>query len=270
MARHPYRRMFILWAIIGGALLGTPRPSWACEPSVPAPQWYDVIPTFDPPPLPAGVTVDAEVPAPDGVALLLAQINNTTTTPLYAIGYAWGDNAYEPIGLTFRDGAGPLEKVVSGTAWVWTPSLNDDEHWSTWQRSGEAIDLGIGRSLIHMNWGFGPGYITENPHRGERPADTIPPPPERVEVPLVYGTTRITLPVTISYTLNPDYTLAAVAEHEAICSPIPRSATTLAPAWQINWGDVLVVGEVLVIILFGIIMWRHAKETDAGPPGHDQ
>jgi hypothetical protein len=268
MARHPYRRIAILCALFGGALLGPSTTVWACEPNVPSPRWYAVTPTFDPPSLPAGVTVDAEVAVPGGVALLIAQINNTTTTPLYVIGYAWGDNPYEPIGLTFPDGAGPLEKVVSGTAWVWTPSLNHGEHWSTWQRSGEAIDLGIGRSLIHMNWGFGPGYTTENPQRGVRPADTVPPPPERVDISLVYGTTRITLPVTITYTLDPNYSLAAVAEYEAICSPTRRGPVSI-PASGIAWGQILVIGEVTVVLLFGIIMWRHAKETDEEPPSDD-
>lgn len=268
MARHPYRRMVILCALFGGALLGTSTPGWACEPNVAAPQWYDVIPTFDPPSLPEGVTVDAEVPEPGGVALLIAQINNTTTTPLYAIGAAWADNPYEDIGLTFHEGEGPLQKVVSGTAWIWTPSVNDDEQWSTWQRSGEAIDLGIGRSLIHIKWGFGPGYRTENPRRGVRPADTVPPPPERVEIPLVYGTTRITLPVTISYTLSSDYSLAAVAEYEAICSPTRRTPVSV-PAPGIAWGHILVIGEVLVVLLVGTIMWRHMKETDEGPPPDD-
>jgi len=246
------KRLWIcLWlaATLAAGALGAPAPAGACSYSLPP--WYSTAASLDIPPLPAGVVLD-KVAGSDGGKF---RLSNTSSIPIYGIGkFATGADEFAVIGPTFPDRFGPTMKVVDGQAWDWKPHYTGEKVW-TWQPAGDAIELLIGGEAISMPNSY-VAYFT-NEIGDNRPANAPLPPAERAEIRLVYGAELITIPVTVSYALNPDYEPDAGATATAFCDLSAANNRLFEqrhnrPAWQ----DLALVGAALLFLLGCVALWR--------------
>jgi len=193
-----------LMGLVGIALGMILAPASAAACSFIFPPWYTVTTTIQAPPLPPGVTL-VEVPEdPPGIGAKKLRISNTSATPLYIIAaLATGNTDFEPIDHQFPDSRGPVGKVVDGVASRWAaPWYTGQDQW-TWEQKGPAATLYVTDERITADDGIVARFA--NNTGPDRPAGAPPPAPERLVVPLVYGTTLITIPMTVTYSLNPDY-----------------------------------------------------------------
>ncbi len=195
-----------LLGVIGWALVGAPQPAAACSYRVQG--WYVVSATLRTPPLPTGVTVVQPPSESSGASGKMITISNTTATPLYIIAnFMTGEDTFEPIDHTFSDGRGPTHKVVDGAVWKWSPP--------TWQLTSDAMELYIRDDAMSTNEGYVTYFTSEI--GDNRPDNVTPPPPEQLDIPLVYGTELITISIDVSYALNPGYNPHAMQQMAEVC-----------------------------------------------------
>jgi hypothetical protein len=238
-------------ALLALTMIGSLAPAAAC--SYALPPWYSTTISLSMPPRPPGVTFE-EVGDGSGRTF---RILNTTATPLYLItNFATGAQEFEDLGHTFPARFGPTSKVVDGVAWRWEPPSYTGEKGWTWQPARGPVELVIGEIAI----GSGDGYVAYfgNEEGDGRPLNASPPPPTQVEIPLVYGTDLITIPVAITYALNPDYDPAAGAEAVANCDTSIQDilAEQAQASTRRYWRNAALVGAVC---LATGILWRRRR-----------
>lgn len=218
---------------LGGTMILAP-PSVAACPFRP-PRLYNTSTTFHIPPLPAGIAVEETVGEPAPALTKKLRITNTTSIPLYIIGELEpGNHDVEPLTPQFPAGRGPILKIVDGRAWEWAnPHATGQDQW-IWRPLDSQLRLDVGFDMISMDQHT--IAVFPDPMGEGRPANVTPPPPETIELSLVYGTQLIPIPMTVTYTLNPAYTTQN-------CS----NTRGLSPGWTIVIG-MLAAGSLGALI----------------------
>ncbi len=163
--------------------------------------------------LPAGVRVEL-VPRDAPIADASIVIRNSSSTALYVIGqHGIADPGYVDIGRKFPPGIGPLNKIVDGHAYkwhmrldgssaafdfAWIPEDNYDQSDAVWLDSyhNNCIGTDVG-TVVQLK--------PLNQYGGHRPAHVDVPNPQTALLSLIYGTEVLSIPLTISYSLNQDY-----------------------------------------------------------------
>ncbi len=208
--------------------------------------------------LPSGVGVQVE-PDPDtGMAGQFIVLSNSSPTILFVIGenYASDPPVYEDIWVQLPSGTGPINKVVAGVAFKWklgllSPNSGPQYAWRLEDNYHHTDSVWLFAGLynrIASDSGTAVNLKPLNQYRGYRPANVKVPDPQDVALGLIYGTQELSIPLTVSYTLNEDY-------HSPGSGIFPEQVST---------------GTVLVCSIYGValamfVVWLAWQRRRGGP-----
>jgi hypothetical protein len=136
---------------------------------------------------------------------------NISSTPLLVVGKPQ-DN-YTEFDITpfeFPSGTGPLYKVVNGQAYVWRIKYNHPGtgYYYAWFKESERDDsiwLYVNANQVWVQDAVIFDLEPRNQYGGDRPKDVQIPASQHICLSVIYGSERIDVPITISYTLNEEY-----------------------------------------------------------------
>src|SRR5262249_34566023 len=148
------------------------------------------------------VTLDRQEVPPDlmldGHAWPDLLVGNASTTPLYVFGpLPPGESAPpDPLPAAPLPDTVPLYKVVANSGFAWSHT-----QWAPPRPERSTTDPGLYR--LYRPLGQGSGDL--DPRPWSPPQVVQVPEPEHATIALLYGTQPLIVPVTITYTPNPNY-----------------------------------------------------------------
>jgi hypothetical protein len=201
------------FAVLSIVMLGALGTSYAPAPPYPWPWFTEQVQlgTMD---LPGGVSVEWLTPPHERLSTKAIVVRNTSSTVLYIVGTHFVANpTYEDISVKLAPGVGPLNKIVDGQAYKWDDRFDaskSSDHFS-WEgeenyKQSDSVWLYIGLyNQITSDEGTVVDLKPLNKYGGQRPPDVAIPDPQDALLPLIYGAQELSIPLTISYSLNKDY-----------------------------------------------------------------
>ena len=137
-------------------------------------------------------------------------------------------------------------KLVSNTAAIWL-----DGRWVEDYAPAFRLDSPV----------FVPPIAVDNPVNSMRPAQIIPPAPQASRLVLLYGETLVTVPVSLTYALNPAYDV--IKDHQVINVPCGMGAGYYAGFLQLAMlvSSVFLSGAgiYILVVLSGVCMDYYAR-----------
>jgi hypothetical protein len=138
-------------------------------------------------------------------------IKNDSSTVLYIVEKPFTAMEFDELSTGLPEGTGLLHKIVNGQAYEWDSEW--DESSSSYYYAWFPAEYGRENSIWVYVYGnqieSGDGLIAKleprNQFDGDRPENVEIPEPQDAILPILYGDEEITIPITVSYTLNPDY-----------------------------------------------------------------
>ena len=123
-------------------------------------------------------------------------LKNSSSTPLYITGSSTsGSSDFDSIGVEFPSGVGPLHKVVNGQAYEWNIKYNHPGSgyqigWFKENQRKDSIWLYVLENRISSELGTILVLEPRNQCCGDRPKDIKIPEPQKVILPIIYGTKK--------------------------------------------------------------------------------
>jgi hypothetical protein len=214
--------------------------------------WFTEVMTVNQQHLPQGVRLDVVNP---NQTTEYIQITNSSSTPLYIIAkpYLQVNHQFEPMPIAYPPHTGPLHKVVANQVFTWK-SVEDvkqqGRHWQ-WEKESrsptDTILLSIVLESLTVSGGTVVNLAPRNQSGDNRPANPPLPPDQQIQIPLVYGSQPISIPVTISYDLNTAYDPHSLHKSNNACKNI-LSQSTLVGGVKIHNTIIF----VLVVLIAGL------------------
>jgi hypothetical protein len=182
-------------------LLGGPAPSpWFIE--------HVAVESVD---LPSGVSASFVTDESGRPSHEFIVLKNASSTTLYVVGKPGeGHWQFDVISVDFPQGLGPVYKVVDGQAYIWSIIYNHpgSGYYFAWIKENirdDSVWLYVHENQVWSETGTILELDPRNLFDGDRPKDVKIPESQKVTLPIIYGTKEIQIPITISYTINPDY-----------------------------------------------------------------
>ena len=234
-SRQPRRAAAIIFAFLLLALVDSTV--LACEPEPPD-WWFDEEFTTEPNALPPGVSVSSAVTWERAELT----ISNKVATPVYFLAPVGDEGAPDTsLSVALPPDMGIAQKVSAGA----TETLQIEDAFR-----------------------LAPALKDQNERYTERPADVAVPAPQTADLTLVYDDRLLTVPLTLTYKLNPDYDLAKLTEDpcpDVIVEPTEPAGQTAGTSQsggslRTNSGTIaasVATGSALLLALVaGWRLWR--------------
>jgi hypothetical protein len=173
--------------------------------------WFIEHIAFEPVDLPSGVSIAFVTNESGRLSTEFIVFKNTSSTPLLVIGQPEDDySEFDATSFEFPPGTGPLYKVVNGQAYVWRIKYNHpgSGYYYAWFKEGERDDsiwLYVNANQIRCQNAVIFDLEPRNQYGGDRPKNVQIPASQHILLSVIYGSERIEIPITISYTLNEEY-----------------------------------------------------------------
>jgi hypothetical protein len=189
--------------------------------------WFQEVLSLPDPGFPPGISASL------GDAPGVMNLSNITDTPLYVLGtqypsaFCHGQSIPASTPPPPSDAEAPpeglvtLHKLVSGRVFEWAPTPDSTGGQCVWawrpqsSPAPDALFIFAGRRCLHTVAGNVSCFPHLNRRSDDRPPDAVPPESHTANITLLFGYRTITLPVVVSYRLNPTY------------EPVPPSTYTL-------------------------------------------
>ncbi len=205
------------------------RPVAACSP-LPPDWWFTEVFTVDDQHLPPDISIKSSVTSDKmfGDRGYL-EIANNSATPLYLLAQGQaGDRVVAELPVTLPEGMIPTHKLTAD----------------------QSLLLDVKR-LASMALGL----QDRNRQADDRPTDGELPASQQAQLILVYGDRLITVPVTLSYVLNPNYDPKQSQNSAQACAVMALIMIPLVSLWYaVKWGFLL--GLVIFVGICAWIGWR--------------
>ncbi|HEY1014079.1 MAG TPA: hypothetical protein VGE07_15310 [Herpetosiphonaceae bacterium] len=243
--KHPRPLRFLFAPVLSGVLSLWPpaaRPAAACSPPA-VTSWFSETLSAGSSALPSGVLLRSESP-------WTLVLTNTTAVPLYVIG-SDERGSYPPLDVPLPAGRGAIFRLQGGQAheWSWRGDLPESGapvmEWlqEPDYRRTDALEIKLGDDQLYTDsYDILAEFPSANRIGDNRPSDAALPAPRPVALTLVYGGQSLTVPLTVSYRLNPSYRADSVAVQEGF-SGCKGSAML----------SILIIGGGLVVFL--VVLW---------------
>jgi hypothetical protein len=201
---------FVVLSIV---ILGALGSSFASAPPYPYP-WFTEHLQLGSLDLPRGVSVELATPPHSRLSTKSIVVRNSSSINLYVVGtHGIGDPNYEDISVKLAPGVGPLNKIVDGQAYKWNLRFDGSKSsdYFAWKgednyKQSDAVWLEINLdNRITSDEGTVLVLKPLNRYGGQRPPDVDIPDPQAALLSIIYGTQELSIPLTISYSLNNDY-----------------------------------------------------------------
>ena len=206
--QHRSRSLVYLLALAALILCDT-RTAAACSPAYNPNPWFLTTVDFDASPLPDGVTLRYEQGDTSSNGELF--ITNPSTTPLYILSEAGGgDDGTNPISDMPKDTQATY-RLLDGVWFTWS-----DNRWALLDHQSDEKSWGPGQA-----WRVSIPLLDIKSSMGEftdRPTDVAVPPMEQGNFRFIFGDTVIAVPMTVTYTLNPDYVPPSTRSYGSGCN----------------------------------------------------
>jgi hypothetical protein len=178
---------------------------------LPPSPWFNEHVTLRPFELPSGVSISLAKNEYSKVPLEYLVIENDSSTVLYIVEKPFTAIEFDELSAGLPDGTGLLHKIVNGKAYQWDSEW--DESSSSYYYAWFPVKFGRENSLwvyvygnqIESRDGLIAKLEPRNQFDGDRPENVEIPQPQDAILPILYGDEEIKIPITVSYSLNPDY-----------------------------------------------------------------
>ena len=192
------------------AFLNNPSKSILLSPPLPSPWFIEHI-AVEPVDLPSGISITYVTDESGRLSDEFLVFRNTSSIPLYVVGKAGEGNwEFDEISVTFPNGLGPVYKIIDGQAYIWTIKYNHPGtgyyfDWFKENQRDDSVWLYAKENQIRSETGSILDLEPRNQFDGDRPKDVKLPEPQKVALPIIYGSKEVQIPITVSYTLNTHY-----------------------------------------------------------------